>query len=187
MLKMMMTNTNLKILKTLIIVDFLWIIMTVIFFDINTLWSTQVGFLSSVLVMSASIAAYKRMVDARVEHNVITYDDSKDVIDHLEDPYDLYSEDVHHEDEKDFVEVVKEERKKLKNNRSLFQTMKDTKAALSFYRLGAYAILILGFLYLNRHGLLHIPSYIVALGIPPIIIVGILLRSQETHTEDTLQ
>jgi uncharacterized Ntn-hydrolase superfamily protein len=52
------------------------------------------------------------MVDARVEHGIITIDDSKDVIDKLEDPYDLYSEEVIEEEEKSLVEVVKDERKK---------------------------------------------------------------------------
>ena len=180
----MMTNINLNILKALIVVDILLVVTTIILFDINTLWSSQIGFLSSTLVIGSSILAYKRMIDARVDHNIITYDDSKDVIDHLEDPYDLYSEDIAQEDEKDFAEVVKEERKKLKNDRSVFQTIKDTKAALSIYRLGAYAVLVLGFLYLNRHGLLHIPSYILALGLPPIVIVGMLLRTKEAYSAE---
>ncbi|HIP27960.1 MAG TPA: hypothetical protein EYG82_02165, partial [Sulfurovum sp.] len=67
----------------------------------------------------------------------------------------------------------------LKDSRSLYQILKDTKAALSVYRLGAYAVLILGFLYLNRQGLLHIPTYIVALGLPPIIIVFILIQEKD--------
>ena len=173
-----MTSINVKIFKTLAIVDIVLILIVVAFFDVKHLYALQIGFISSSLVMFASLAAYKRMVDARVEHDVITYDDSKDVIDQLEDPYDLYSEEVV-EEEKDLVEVVKEERKKLKDSRSLYQILKDTKAALSIYRLGAYAVLILGFLYLNRHGLLHIPTYIVALGLPSIIIVIILIREKD--------
>jgi len=175
----MMTSINAKILKTLVIVDIILVLLVVVFFDIKHLYALEIGFLSSSLVMFASLAAYKRMVDTRVEHNIITVDDSKDVIDQLEDPYDLYSEDVIEEEEKDLVEVVKEERKKLKDSRSLYQTLKDTKAALSVYRLGAYAVLILGFLYLNRHGLLHIPTYIIALGLPPLIIVFILLGEKD--------
>jgi hypothetical protein len=120
------------------------------------------------------------MVNTRVDHHIITVDDSKDVIDHLEDPYDLYSEEVVEAEEKDLVEVVKEERKKLKDGRSLYQTLKDTKAALSIYRLAAYAVLILGFLYLNRQGLLYIPAYIIALGIPPVIIVTLLLKEKHS-------
>jgi len=183
MLKMMMTNTNRKILIVLVTVDILVLLVSIIFFDIKVLYSTQIGYITATLVMLASIISYRRMVNARVEHNIITVDDTKDVIDKLEDPYDLYSEDAVEEEEKDLVETVKEEKKKLKENRrTLYQTLKDTKAALSIYRVGAYAILVLGFLYLNRHGLLHIPSYILALGIPPVIIVTLLLREKETHS-----
>ena len=180
----MMISISLKILKALVIVDLVVILISMIFFDINMLWNTQIGFISSSLVMLASMKSYQRMVDARVEHNVITYDDSKDVIDQLEDPYDLYSEDVVAEE--DVVEVVKEERKKLKDGRSLGQILKDTKAALSVYRLGAYAVLILGFLYLNRHEYLHIPSYILAISIPMFVMVFVLLQAKEKHVlEDT--
>jgi hypothetical protein len=112
-------------------------------------------------------------------------DDSKDTIDKLEDPYDLYSEDVVENEEKDFSATVKEEKKKLKENRrTVYQTIKDTKAALSIYRLSAYALLILGFLYLNRQGLLHIPSYIISLGIPSVILVWVLLKEKENHSQD---
>ncbi len=183
MLKMMMSSTNRKILITLVVVDVLLLLVSIIFFDMKVLYNTQIAYITSTLVMVASIVSYRRMVNARVEHKIITVDDSKDVIDKLEDPYDLYSEDVVEEEEKDFAQTVKEEKKKLKENRrSVYQTIKDTKAALSVYRLGAYAVLVLGFLYLNRHGLLHIPSYILALGIPPVIIVALLLKEKETHS-----
>ena len=181
-----MTSTSLKILKTLVVIDIFIILISIIFFDIKILYNTQIGFISATLVMIASMISYRRMVNTRVEHNVITMDDSKDVIDKLEDPYDLYSEEVvEEEEEKDLVETVKEEKKKLKENRrTLYQTLKDTKAALSMYRLGAYAVLVLGFLYLNRHGLLHIPSYILALSIPPMVIVIMLLLNKENHSQD---
>lgn len=185
MLKMMMSSTNRKILIVLVAVDLLLAIVSVIFFDMRVLYNTQIGYITSTLVMVASILSYRRMVNARVEHNIITMDDSKDLIDKLEDPYDLYSEDAVEEEEKDFVETVKEEKKKLKENRrSVYQTIKDTKAALSIYRLGAYAVLILGFLYLNRQGLLHIPSYIISLGLPSVILVWLLLREKENHSQD---
>jgi len=180
--KMMMSSTNRKILITLVMADVSLLLISIIFFDMKVLYSTQMAYITSTLVMVASIISYRRMVNARVEHNIITVDDSKDVIDQLEDPYDLYSEDITEED-KDFVETVKEEKKKLKENRrSVYQAIKDTKAALSIYRLAAYAALILGFLYLNRHGLLHTPSYIFALGIPLVIIVTLLLKEKETHS-----
>lgn len=184
-LKMMMHSTNRKILTVLVVVDLLLLLVSIIFFDIKVLYNTQIGYVTSALVMVASIVSYRRMVNARVEHNIITIDDSKDVIDKLEDPYDLYSEDTVEEEGKDFSQTLKEEKKKLKENRrTVFQTIKDTKAALSIYRLAAYAILILGFLYLNRQGLLHIPSYIISLGLPSIILVWVLLREKENHSQD---
>ena len=181
-----MRSTSIKILKVLLFVDLLLLIVSVVFGGKVWIYNTQVGFISATLIMIASVISYRRMVNTRVEHGIITMDDSKDVIDKLEDPYDLYSEDVVEEKtEEDLVEVVKEERQKLKENRrSLGQTLKDTKAALSIYRVGAYAILILGFLYLNRQGLLHIPSYLLALSLPPMIIVIILVTQKENHNKD---
>ena len=177
----MMSKLTLKILKALVIADSLAILVTIIFFDIKILWNTQIGYISASLVMLASMKSYQRMIDTRVAHDVVTYDDSKDVIEKLEDPYDLYSEDAVSEEDSDLVEVVKEERKKQKDGRSLTQILKDTKAALSVYRLGAYVVLILGFLYLNRHEYLHIPSYILAISIPMLVIVFVLLQEKEQH------
>lgn len=173
MMKKTMTSISLKILKALAIVDIVVILISIIFFDIKILWNTQIGFISVSLVMLASMKSYQRMVDARVEHNVITHDDSKDVIDKLEDPYDLYSEEL------DQGKIAKQEDEKPKDGRSLTQILKDTGAALSMYRLGGYIVLILGFLYLNRHDLLHIPSYIIAISIPMLVMVFVLLQEKE--------
>ena len=179
-----MNSTNRKILIVLVSVDILLLVVSVIFFDIKVLYSTQIGYITATLVMIASIMSHRRMVNARVKHNIVTMDDSKDVIDKLEDPYDLYSDDEVVE-EKSLAQTVKEEKKKLKENRrSVYQTIKDTKAALSFYRLGAYILLILGFLYLNRHGLLHIPSYIISVGIPSVIFVWVLLNEKQNSSQD---
>jgi hypothetical protein len=180
-----MTSISLKILKALFLTDILLILVTLILFDIKILWNTQIGFISASLVMLASMKSYQRMVDARVEHKVITYDDSKDVIDQLEDPYDLYSEDAVVEEAQDLENADKED-KKPKDGRPLIQILKDTGAALSAYRLGAYVVLILGFLYLNRHELLHIPSYILSISIPMLVMVYVLLKEKEKLTpEDT--
>jgi|AGBJ01.1.fsa_nt_gi hypothetical protein len=188
MLKMMMSSTNRKILLVLVSVDILLLLLSIIFFDMRILYNTQIGYISAALVMVASIMSYRRMVNARVKHNIVTMDDSKDVIDKLEDPHDLYSEAMPEEDEKDFAQTIKEEKKKLKKNRrTVYQTIKDTKAALSIYRLSAYAVLILGFLYLKRQELLHIPSYIISLGIPTVILVWILLKEKENHSQDTIK
>ncbi len=182
-----MSSTNLRIVWVLLLLDLLLAGGALLFFDKEILYNTQVGFLSSSLVMFASMLSYRRMVKTRVAHNIITIDDSKDVIDTLEDPYDLYSE-GEQEEPLDVVEAVKEEKARLKaNRRSLYETLKDTKAALSLYRLGAYVALILGFLYLNRHGLLHIPSYLLALSLPMVVIVTLLVEDKANDRQDLIE
>lgn len=179
-----MSDRNKKIFTVLITVDILLLAIAMIFFDIKVLYSTQIGYITSTLVMIASIVSYRRMINARVKHNIVTMDDSKDTIDKLEDPYDLYSEDIEESEEKSLAQTVKEEKKKRKENkRSFYQTLRDTKAALSIYRLSSYALLILGFMYLNRHQLLDIPAYIIALGIPSVILVWILIKEKEEENQ----
>jgi len=182
-----MKSTNIKILKVLLFVDLLLLLASLFFGGKVWVYNTQVGFISATLIMIASLISYRRMVNARVDHDMIPFNDgTKDVIDKIEDPFDLYSDDIQEsEEEQDLVTAVKEEKQRAKENRRSFkQTLKDTKAALSLYRLGAYGVLILGFMYLNRQGLLHIPSYLVALSLPPMIIVIILVTQKENHSED---
>jgi len=179
-LKMTMSKLTFQILKTLLIVDIIVILFSVIFFDIKMLWNTQIGFLSASLVMLASMKSYKRMVDARVEHNIITIDDTRDTIDKLEDPYDLYSEEIIEDETVELGDAIKEEKARMKKNkRSLAETIRDTKAALSLNRIGAYVVLILGFFYLNRHDYLMAPAYILALTIPMLVVIFVLLSYKE--------
>jgi len=181
--KMMMSDRNKKIATVLIAVDILLLAIAVIFFDIKVLYSTQIGYISSTMVMIASIISYRRMVNARVKEKIITMDDSRDTLDKLEDPYDLYSEDET-DQEQDLAQTVKEEKKKRKHNRrSLYETLRDTKAALSVYRLSSYALLIIGFMYLNRQQLLNLPAYIIALGVPSVILVWVLIKEKEEENQ----
>ena len=176
----MMSKLTLQILKALAIADILVILLTIIFFDIKMLWNTQIGFISASLVMLASMKSYKRMVDARVEMDIITIDDSRDIIDKLEDPYDLYSEEVVENEELELTDAIKDEKSRMKKNkRTLSETIRDTKAALSLNRIGAYVLLILGFFYLNRHGYLIAPAYILALTVPMLVVVFVLLSNKE--------
>ena len=174
-------NYNLQFFKALLITNIFAIVITFIFFNMNTLLNVQVAFVSSSLVMFASMLSYKRMVENRVEAGMIVAHDDRDDIDKLEDPYDLYSEDIESEtNDVDLKEVVKEQKAQMKlNKRGIGQTIKDTKAALSFYRIFSYVVLVVGFLYLNRHGMLEIFPYIISLSIPIIVLVSILTKSNK--------
>jgi len=142
--------------------------------------NSQIAFVSSMLIVFASMLSYRSMVHGRLNVGAIP-DDERDTLDKLEDPYDLYDEKVEiTKEERTLVEIVKEERANLKKSRrSFWETTKDSKASLSFYRLAAYGVLILGFLYLNSNKLLDITPYLISLGIPPIIIVIVLLQNKE--------
>lgn len=178
--KKKMMNYNIHFFKALVAVDVLVLAVSLIFFNMNTLVNTQIAYFSSSLVMFASMLSYKKMVENRVEMGMVIQDDNRDDIDKLEDPYDLYSEDVEVPNEDvDLKEAVKEEKLKMKaNRRTVGQTIKDTKAALSFYRIFAYLVLVVGFLYLNRHGMLEIFPYIISLSIPIIVLVAILTSNK---------
>jgi len=177
----MMSKITLQILKALAIADIVVILLSIIFFDIKMLWNTQIGFISASLVMLASMKSYKRMVDTRVELNIITIDDTRDTIDKLEDEHDLYSEEIVEDESADIRDAVKDEKSRMKKNRrTIGETIRDTKAALSLNRIGAYIILILGFFYLNRHDYLMAPAYILALTVPMLVVVFVLINNKES-------
>jgi len=183
-----MKSTSRKILQALLIVDGLLIFTVAIFFNMDILLNTQIAFISATLVMLGSMVSYRRMVEARVENEVITMDIDKDVIEKIEDPYDLYSEPVEEKEVEDVRAAIKEEKARMKaQKRSLFEVLRDTKAALSWHRVGAYVLLALGFLYLNRHGILHIPAYLFALSLPPLIIVILLVQDKAPYSEDAIK
>jgi len=161
----------------LVVIDIFIIILTFLFGEENWLINTQMGFVPSAFVMLGSMLSYKSMVEGRLNVGAIP-DDERDTLDKLEDPYELYDDELKKDDsEKTLVEVVKEERQNLKKSRrSVWQTTKDSKASFSFYRLGSYLILIFGFFYLNNNHLLEIPIYLFSLAIPTIVIVSVLMR-----------
>ncbi len=184
-MRMRMTNINRKILNTLLVIDIGIILFCMLSGNRNWLYTTQIGFFTSTLVIAASMASYRRMIEKRLEYGAVPVEDERDKLDKIDDPYDLYSDEVIAEEKElsreEFVEVVNEEKEKQKaNRRSISEVIKDTRAFLSFYRIGAYGLLILGFFYLNRNDYLHIPSYFFALSVPPVIVVIMLMRESKT-------
>jgi hypothetical protein len=122
--------------------------------------SFTVSVLSGALVAMGSLYAYSTMIRQRACE--VEFDDSKDVIDTLEDPYDLY-EDEKENEIADIKAMIKEEKARQKNE-IVKTTIKNGSAWVSLYRLLPYAFLILGFLGLqNNHSLVLLP-YLVGLG-----------------------
>jgi hypothetical protein len=134
--------------------------------------SFTVSALSGALVAIGSLYAYSTMIRQRTQE--VEFDDSKDVIDTMDDPYDLYEDERENEIE-DVKAMIKEEKARQKNE-VLKNTLKNGSAWVSLYRLLPYAFLILGFLGLqNNHSLVLLP-YLVGLGVG--IIGGYLLARE---------
>lgn len=156
-------------------------LIILLFFTNTILYTFQIAFWSATLVVFSSMASYRRMVNARLEHQDLTSD--RDALDKIEDSHDLYSEEIQEKDGVNFAETIKEEKKRQKmQKRSVGETIKDSKGAISLYRIGAYFLLVLGFFYLNNHNLLHIPTYIFALGLPIVVIIWRLLHEAKHST-----
>jgi len=184
-----------RTLKWLIGIDLILVIVSLALGRMDWLLNTQIGFISSALVLGASMFSYAQMVYSRLESGTAAPTDDRDEIDKMEDPYDLYSEDLSEEmpeeteiaETQQLKEAIKEEKQRMKQNRrSVYQTFKDSRASLSILRLSAYLLLFVGFFYLSRNQLLHIPSYLVAMALPIVIIVGLLLTKKEETDEARL-
>lgn len=129
-----------------------------------------VAMFSSMFIVLGSLYAYRNMIQSRVGD--VEFDDIKDSIDMLDDPYDLYEEERANE-VADIKQMIKEEKARQKSN-IIQNTTKNASAMVSVYRLIPYAFLILGFIALNNsHSLLILPYLIgLAAGIPLGYLVG---------------
>jgi hypothetical protein len=161
---------TMKIKKTLfsiivlqLAISLLWLISKAVFV------SFEVALLSGALITMGSLYSYRNMIRSRVEHTEI--DDSKDVIDEIDDPYDLYEEE-REEEITDIKQMIKEEKAHQKQQ-IIQNTVKNGAAWVSMYRLLPYSFLILGFLGLQNNHSLQLLPYMVGLGVG--IITGYLL------------
>lgn len=138
------------------------------------LYSSQVAFWTSLLVVAASFGSYRRMVRRRLEQGMVAPEE-RDLLDKVEDPYELYDEDGETPPE-DFKEAIREEKKRMKaQRRSPVKVARDAVPAFSLWRIGAYGLLAVGFFFLQSNGYLRIPVYLLSLAIPIVVTVWVLV------------
>ena len=145
----------------------------------------QVAFLASVLILLGSTYSYKRLVERRVDSE--DRPDDTDLIDKIDDPFDLYSEEITSTsmevEEVDLKTVVKEEKQRLKENKQTIKnTAKSAPALVSIFRVVPYIFLVLGFIGLNNNGLLSLVPFLVGLGAG--VVVGLLMGKALFITEE---
>jgi len=133
--------------------------------------NVQVAFLSSLFVIVGSSFAYKKMVKSKV--NEESYEDERDLLDTIEDPHELYSEEPINEtpaEELDLKAIVKEEKAKIKT--FSFKSMKHgARGSVSLFRIVPYIFLILGFIALKNNNILDLSFYL------PALLIGIITGS----------
>ena len=166
---MMMTRTKAikKLLYWVVVAD-LFLVAFAMSRGVNWLISSQVAFLSSLLVTLASFQAYRLLIQKRIESGDIPAEE-RDELDIIEDKHELFEEE-HTDTVTDLKAVIKEERKKIGGVVNSAQHVVKTLAAiLSPLRVAAYIFLVLGFLYLNKNGYLVIWAYVLGLTVVPLV------------------
>jgi hypothetical protein len=118
-----------------------------------------VALFSSMLIVLGSLYAYRNMIQSRVGD--VDVSDTKDAIDMMDDPYDLYEEEREQEIT-DIKAMIKEEKARQKGN-ILKNTTQNASAMVSIYRLLPYGFLIIGFIALKNSDSLSILPYLIGL------------------------
>lgn len=172
-----MTNksTILGFAKVFIVLDLCLIIYSFAFQDKTFLLNTQVAFVASCFITIASFLSYRRNVNSRLSNFETSQNElreDRDKIDEIDDPFDLYSEDVEPIPEEELTpekikEIIKEEKSKVKKN-SLKNTVFSAGGLVSIYRVTGYALLILGFFALNNNKIFLAVPFLIGLSIVPI-------------------
>ena len=124
--------------------------------------NVEVAFISALLIILGSMYSYARLVTKRLHSGETPLSD--DLVEQIDDPYDLYSDEVTYDEQMELKEIIKEEKKRLKTH--TFKNVKAGSGALiSWYRMVPYLFLILGFMALNNNGLLLLAPYLSGLGL----------------------
>lgn len=141
----------------------------------NTFLNFEIAFLSAMAVIIGSTYSYSRLVNKRLQEHEHAVDD-RDVLEKIDDPFDLYSEESRqapeNSDDVDMRALIKEEKKRMKP-KTLSNTKQGAPAFVSLYRLIPYAILIMGFIGLNNNAMLMLWPYLLGLGTG--ILAGLLI------------
>jgi len=178
----------LRMIRWFVAAELLLVVLPFVMGRYDWLLNTQIAFISSSLVLGASMFSYSQMVYSRLESGTAIPDDGRDTLEKIEDPHDLYGEessiDETEDDTATLKDAISEEKQRMKQHRrSLLQVLRDSKASLSFVRLGAYLLLFVGFFYLSKNQLLHIPSYLLGLALPIVITLAVLMSKKEETNE----
>ena len=162
-----------KIVLYFFIVDVVLIVLSFVIGGKIWLINSQVAFISSVLITLSSFRSYQKLVQSRSSEYQDEKFNQRDELDKIDDPYELHDEDI------DFKEVIKKERKKITNFKNSVINLKNSSiSAFSPLRLGSYLFLFVLFLYLVKQDIFSVIPYMIGLFIVPIVSIASLLMQK---------
>lgn len=135
--------------------------------------NAQIAFLSSFFIFLGSMYSYKKLVEKRIESEIII-EDERDELDKIDDPHALYEEMPQTEQSAEELKaVIKEEKKQMKGE-NLKNAAVAGSATVSFFRLIPYLVLVIGFIALKNSHQLQITTYLLflTLGMPVGYFIG---------------
>ena len=165
------------ILETFLAINIISSVLAMVFFGFDVVLNLQVAFFSSFFIVLGSFIGYRKNILKQSEDFIIRDENEKDVIDAIDDKFDLYGEINENElSDEDVQEIIKEERKKQNIKDSLTNTMKSLRSATSIYRIMGYVLLVIGFFFLNNNQLLIPIAYLLGFLIVPIMALIVNLK-----------
>jgi hypothetical protein len=141
---------NIKLIAAVFLTLDLLVILFSLYVGFDWLINTQAGFIGSLTVVALSLFGYKRMVESKVHDG-----SGRDVIDKIEDPYELYDE-----------EETEQKGSKFKENVKHIKT--SARGYLSIYRIGGYVVFFVLFLILVKNRYFAFLPFITGISIIPI-------------------
>ncbi len=190
-----MKSIKIRILNALLIVDIGIVMFCVLAGNKDWFINSQIGFFSSLAVILASMYSYRKMVEESIASGAVV-SSNDELLEKIEDPHGVYDENTSHsesESDKEILKQVQDDKVQVQDDGSqenqeeekltTLEALKKSKAFISFYRLGAYLLLALGFLYLQSSHILHIPSYLFGIMLPPAII-AVMFFWQSKNTKE---
>lgn len=173
----MMMTTKIKISIAYIVTDLFLIIVSLF---MGNLWiiNTQVAFICSMLIVFASFFSYKSMVDKRLHAGDIG--DDRDLLDSIDDKYELYDDDANEISNEEFKKVYKEERAKTTGiKKSFINLLQSWSGALSLFRIISYGILFISILLLIKKELFEPIAFLVGIGAIPVssLLISFLIKN----------
>ena len=128
----------LNLIRVLIAIDVGIVVFCYLENNFVWLYNTQIAFFATTLIVLGSFIGYSNMVRRSIENGNV----GEDILKKYDDAYDLY-------DEEDEIKTKELEnfKKKLKWYEALFVSF---KGGLNLLRISGYALLIIGFIWLNK-------------------------------------